>query len=301
MEKLTFGKFIAKLRKMKGMTQKELGEKLFVTDKTISRWECDESTPELSLIPKIAEIFEISTDELLSCHLKDENDLDGNLEQKENNRENSFNLSIEEKNKKFTNLTLISLGISMIGFIIAMICNLAFSKGMVAFFLNFIFCLISEICQICFTINFKLNSEEFENNASNFNSDISMKTIKLTFLNIGLIGFCLPLVTMIDGVNFGMLFEFWFWWGLLFASVVLIVSYVIFCLFIQKKLIKHNLITLTEKEHKFILSRNKLLKKNIIISSSVAVIVLIGVLILNIFGESIFIKTYKFDNCETFK
>ena len=65
MEKKTIGKFIAALRRASGMTQRELGEKLFVSDKTISRWECDECTPELSLIPTIAEIFGITTDELL--------------------------------------------------------------------------------------------------------------------------------------------------------------------------------------------------------------------------------------------
>ena len=65
MEKKTIGKFISALRKANGMTQKELGEKLFVSDKTVSRWECDECTPELSLIPSIAEIFGITIDELL--------------------------------------------------------------------------------------------------------------------------------------------------------------------------------------------------------------------------------------------
>ena len=65
MEKKTIGKFISALRKANGMTQKELGEKLFVSDKTVSRWECDECTPELSLVPSIAEIFGITTDELL--------------------------------------------------------------------------------------------------------------------------------------------------------------------------------------------------------------------------------------------
>ena len=65
MEKKTIGKFISALRKANGMTQKELGEKLFVSDKTVSRWECDECTPELSLIPSIAEIFGVTTDELL--------------------------------------------------------------------------------------------------------------------------------------------------------------------------------------------------------------------------------------------
>ena len=39
MEKKTIGKFISELRKANGMTQKELGEKPFVSDKTVSRWE----------------------------------------------------------------------------------------------------------------------------------------------------------------------------------------------------------------------------------------------------------------------
>ena len=62
MEKKTIGKFISVLRKSNGMTQKELGERLFVSDKTVSRWECDECTPELSLVPSIAEIFGVTTD-----------------------------------------------------------------------------------------------------------------------------------------------------------------------------------------------------------------------------------------------
>ena len=55
MEKKTIGKFISALRRASGMTQKELAEKLFVSDKTVSRWECDECTPDLALIPVIAD------------------------------------------------------------------------------------------------------------------------------------------------------------------------------------------------------------------------------------------------------
>ena len=48
MEKKTIGKFISALRRANGMTQKDLGEKLFVSDKTVSRWECDECIIKLS-------------------------------------------------------------------------------------------------------------------------------------------------------------------------------------------------------------------------------------------------------------
>ena len=65
MERKTIGGFIAALRRANGMTQRELAERLNVSDKTVSRWERDESAPELAAIPVIAEIFGVSCDELL--------------------------------------------------------------------------------------------------------------------------------------------------------------------------------------------------------------------------------------------
>ncbi|MDD4096993.1 MAG: helix-turn-helix transcriptional regulator, partial [Oscillospiraceae bacterium] len=57
MDKKTIGSFIAALRKSTGLTQRELAEKLNVSDKAVSRWERDECAPDLSLIPAIAEIL----------------------------------------------------------------------------------------------------------------------------------------------------------------------------------------------------------------------------------------------------
>ncbi len=65
MSKNTFGSFLASLRKSNSLTQKELGTRLGVSDKTISHWERDESLPDVSMIPVIAEFFGVSCDELL--------------------------------------------------------------------------------------------------------------------------------------------------------------------------------------------------------------------------------------------
>jgi transcriptional regulator with XRE-family HTH domain len=65
MKKQTLGMMISSLRKEKGMTQLELAEKMGVTDKAVSKWERDLSFPDISSIPKLAEIFEISVDELM--------------------------------------------------------------------------------------------------------------------------------------------------------------------------------------------------------------------------------------------
>ena len=65
MEKKTMGGFIAALRRAGGMTQRDLADRLNVSDKTVSRWERDDGAPDLSLIPVIAEIFGVTCDELL--------------------------------------------------------------------------------------------------------------------------------------------------------------------------------------------------------------------------------------------
>jgi len=65
MNKKTFGSMIATLRKQNGMTQLDLAEKMGVTDKAVSKWERDLSFPDVNSIPKLAEIFDISVDELM--------------------------------------------------------------------------------------------------------------------------------------------------------------------------------------------------------------------------------------------
>lgn len=54
------GKFIASLRKEKGLTQQELGDKLFVTDKAVSKWERGLSFPDITILEKLA--FELNAD-----------------------------------------------------------------------------------------------------------------------------------------------------------------------------------------------------------------------------------------------
>lgn len=65
MERKSIGAFIASLRREKGMTQKQLAQLLNVSDKAISRWERDESQPDLNLIPVLGELFSVTSDELL--------------------------------------------------------------------------------------------------------------------------------------------------------------------------------------------------------------------------------------------
>jgi len=68
----TLGKKIANLRKEKGFTQEELSERLEVSPQAVSKWENDLSCPDIMLLPKIAEVFGVTVDELLSNSPKKE-------------------------------------------------------------------------------------------------------------------------------------------------------------------------------------------------------------------------------------
>ena len=59
------GAFLLELRKEKGMTQKEVAELLHVSDKTVSRWERNEGVPDLFLVPELAALYGVTSDELL--------------------------------------------------------------------------------------------------------------------------------------------------------------------------------------------------------------------------------------------
>ena len=65
MDKDKFGKLICELRKDKGMTQQELGDKLHLTNKAISKWERGLSLPDICLLEKISDVLDITVMELL--------------------------------------------------------------------------------------------------------------------------------------------------------------------------------------------------------------------------------------------
>lgn len=63
---MSLGQRLIKLRKSKQLSQEEVAEKLNVTRQTISKWETDQSSPDFDKILPLCELFEISTDELLT-------------------------------------------------------------------------------------------------------------------------------------------------------------------------------------------------------------------------------------------
>lgn len=62
----TLGKRIAALRRDRGLKQDDLAQQLGVTPQAVSKWENDQTCPDITLLPQLAQILEVSVDELLS-------------------------------------------------------------------------------------------------------------------------------------------------------------------------------------------------------------------------------------------
>ena len=62
----TIGKRISALRKARGMKQEELAERLDVSGQAVSKWENDQTCPDIGLLPRLARVFGVTTDYLLT-------------------------------------------------------------------------------------------------------------------------------------------------------------------------------------------------------------------------------------------
>ena len=110
MDQEKIGKFIAKCRKQRKMTQAELGEKLGVTEKSISNWENGRNMPDLSLFKPLCNELNITINELLSG---EKIGMDKYQEKFEENIVNTIDYSTRRINKysKFISLSLIIFGL----------------------------------------------------------------------------------------------------------------------------------------------------------------------------------------------
>ena len=74
MDQVKIGKFIAKLRNENNLTQEALGEKLGVTNKTISRWENGHYLPDIEMLQLLSKEFNVSINELITGERIQENE-----------------------------------------------------------------------------------------------------------------------------------------------------------------------------------------------------------------------------------
>ncbi len=106
----SIGKFISSLRKANGYTQESLAEVLGVSNKTISSWETDKSSPDLSILPILADLFHVSCDELL----RGERIPNSKLEEEQSLGTKTKNLILKRILLKYRNMVYISVAIFLI-------------------------------------------------------------------------------------------------------------------------------------------------------------------------------------------
>lgn len=103
------GKFIAQERRAQNLTQRQLADKLAISDKTVSKWECGKGLPEVSLMLPLCEILQITVNDLLSGEKVAEGDYQKKAE------ENMMNLIRENaENKERMTLSIICGAITVI-------------------------------------------------------------------------------------------------------------------------------------------------------------------------------------------
>lgn len=137
MERKSLGSFLSTLRKANGMTQKELAQRLNVSDKSVSRWECDDGAPDLSVIPALAEIFGVTCDELLRGErLPPQQEPNHPPKQTQQQRR----LLLRAQRTRYRNQTLAAVGL-----IAAAICNLCLLRAKIGFLTETLFLLAALI------------------------------------------------------------------------------------------------------------------------------------------------------------
>ncbi len=234
MEKRSIGSFIAVLRKAKGLTQRQLAEQLNVSDKAVSRWERDEALPDLTLIPVLADIFGVSSDELLRGQRNVNDTLPSQAEEKSRKQ---LKYLLDKAKTDYQIKTLICIMVALLGLMVAAIANLGFLRAVIGFWAGCVFFLVATVLQAVFAIQVKgkLNAGEFDEEAI---CDCKKYLLRHTMHSYGwilvLFLLCLPLGLLQSHAYVGLDVGSWLQQGLgmgIFGGAV----YVVACLFVYHK------------------------------------------------------------------
>ena len=128
---MNLGEKLIKLRKDKNLSQEEVAEKLGVTRQTISKWETNESTPDLNKIVPICNLYDITTEELLT---------DKKIVKKENNK------------VKNQSLKLIDSIISTIALLLYLSISFLTRRWDITWIIWIIYVVVLEIIKLVFTL-----------------------------------------------------------------------------------------------------------------------------------------------------
>jgi len=228
MERKTIGTFIAALRRTNGMTQKELAERLGVSDKTVSHWEREESAPDLTMIPVLAEIFHVTCEEILRGERMPAPE--GTSGEGMGSRAEKQMLHLlGQARTKFQTRSMIAAGLPVLGLLSAMIFNFGFQRAYIGFFAACVFYTAAFICGtvFCRLAFASYGGDEWEGEERNRLKAVTFRdTIRLLSLTMMMLGASAPLVLIARNAYQGVLAGPWFLAGLLGALVALLLCHI---------------------------------------------------------------------------
>ncbi len=99
-DKEKFGAFVARLRKEQGLTQKELAQKVYVSDKAVSKWERGLSMPDITLLIPLSQVLHITVTELLECQRLEQTTMDSGRVEELMHRMITYSEETPEKRQK---------------------------------------------------------------------------------------------------------------------------------------------------------------------------------------------------------
>ena len=124
MDAIKIGEFLKVLRKSKGYTQQEVAEVLYVTQKTVSRWENGEGIPDINIIVSVAEFYEVTVDELLKGERKNKEQAEYTIKQKSKSKFKLIDNKLSSKqNIFFIVSTSVICFFFMLGLILGLLVN----------------------------------------------------------------------------------------------------------------------------------------------------------------------------------
>ena len=217
MSRNSIGQFIAALRKANGMTQQDVADRLNVSNKAVSRWERDECAPDISLIPAIAEMFNVTCDEILKGQRiidpyamyenKQEDTQEDDRERQD--KQNKKDPRVQKQVKSLVNRTLskfktmnyISMAISLVGMICMFSISYGFFRPRIAFVVTMLLevgALFLAIVAVSRTKAAKADNELFEEAEdsliSKFNRALGSFSFASFFAVLAVVLFGVPLV-----------------------------------------------------------------------------------------------------------
>lgn len=185
------GEFLAVLRKSKGYTQQEVAERLGVSNKTISSWETGASCPDISLLPVLAEFYEVTCDEIVrGRRLPAEEGARGSGAK----RGRATERLLQRQRTNLAILCWISGGLTAFGVLLSGLIGYAALENLVGFFIGLIFFTASVVAAAIGAkrVRFSLGEEWTIEGAEAVSESLDRARLWIVCANISAFAFVLP-------------------------------------------------------------------------------------------------------------